>query len=152
MVVAGRASGSDQFLPLRQDFVHSSQLGRLLRFRFGHYESCTRRARSIIMTNVIDIAKAALTAFNEKDWSKGEDILAANAVHEEKGGHFIRYTFAHFGVTCRGTIRAFSDSICAASSHGGRCAGSVPFFPLAQARTRFYPARASTGTVAGNSN
>ena len=38
MVVAGRVSGSDQFLPLRQDFVHSSQLGRLLRFRFGHYE------------------------------------------------------------------------------------------------------------------
>ena len=39
------------------------------------------------MANVIDIAKAAVTAYNEKDWSKGKDILAANAVYDEKGTH-----------------------------------------------------------------
>ena len=104
------------------------------------------------MTNVIDIAKAALTAFNEKDWSKGEDILAANAVHEEKGGHFIRYTFAHFGVTCRGTIRASATLFVPLRSYGGRRAGSVPFFPLAQARTRVLSCARFNGTVAGNSS
>jgi len=39
------------------------------------------------MANVIDIAKAAVTAYNEKDWSKGKDILATNAVYDEKGTH-----------------------------------------------------------------
>ena len=39
------------------------------------------------MANVIDIAKAAITAYNEKDWSKAKDILAANGVYDEKGTH-----------------------------------------------------------------
>ena len=37
------------------------------------------------MANVIEIAKAAITAYNEKDWSKGKEILAADAVYDEKG-------------------------------------------------------------------
>src|SRR3981081_1861459 len=39
------------------------------------------------MANVIEIAKAAVTAYNDKDWSKGKDILAADAVYDEKGTH-----------------------------------------------------------------
>ena len=39
------------------------------------------------MANVIEIAKAAVIAYNEKDWSKARDILAADAVYDEKGTH-----------------------------------------------------------------
>jgi IS5 family transposase len=33
------------------------------------------------MANVVEIAKAAVTAYNEKDWNKARDILAADAVY-----------------------------------------------------------------------
>jgi steroid delta-isomerase-like uncharacterized protein len=36
------------------------------------------------MANVIEIAKAAVTAYNEKDWNKTRDLLAADAVYDEK--------------------------------------------------------------------
>ena len=39
------------------------------------------------MANVIEIAKAGITAYNDKDWSKAKDILAADAVYDEKGTH-----------------------------------------------------------------
>jgi steroid delta-isomerase-like uncharacterized protein len=36
------------------------------------------------MANIIEIAKAAVTAYNEKDWNKTRDMLAADAVYDEK--------------------------------------------------------------------
>ena len=39
------------------------------------------------MANVIEIAKALITAYNEKNWSKVKDMLAADAVYDEKGTH-----------------------------------------------------------------
>ena len=36
------------------------------------------------MANVIEIAKAAVTAYNKKDWDKTRDMLAADAVYDEK--------------------------------------------------------------------
>jgi steroid delta-isomerase-like uncharacterized protein len=36
------------------------------------------------MANVIEIAKASVTAYNEKDWNKIRDLLAADAVYDEK--------------------------------------------------------------------
>jgi steroid delta-isomerase-like uncharacterized protein len=36
------------------------------------------------MANVIEIAKAAVTAYNEKDWNKIRDLLAIDAVYDEK--------------------------------------------------------------------
>ena len=37
------------------------------------------------MASVIEIAKASITAYNDKDWSKAKDMLAADAVYDEKG-------------------------------------------------------------------
>ena len=39
------------------------------------------------MANVIEIAKASITAYNDKDWSKTKEMLAADAVYDEKGTH-----------------------------------------------------------------
>jgi hypothetical protein len=39
------------------------------------------------MVNVIEIGKAYVTAYNDKNWSKTKDSLAADAVYEEKATH-----------------------------------------------------------------
>ncbi len=39
------------------------------------------------MANVIEIGKASIIAFNDKNWSKAKDTLAADAVYDEKGTH-----------------------------------------------------------------
>ena len=36
------------------------------------------------MANVIEIAKAAVTAYNKKDWNELRNLLAADAVYDEK--------------------------------------------------------------------
>jgi steroid delta-isomerase-like uncharacterized protein len=43
--------------------------------------------RRIVMANVIEIAKALITAYNEKNWSKVKEMLVADAVYDEKGTH-----------------------------------------------------------------
>ena len=37
------------------------------------------------MANVIEIAKAQISAYNDKNWSDVKDVLAADAVYDEKG-------------------------------------------------------------------
>ena len=39
------------------------------------------------MTNVIEIAKASVIAYNEKNWTKAKDSLAADAIYDEKATH-----------------------------------------------------------------
>ena len=39
------------------------------------------------MANVIEIAKASVTAYNDKNWSKAKDTLAPDAVYDEKATH-----------------------------------------------------------------
>jgi|SRR5215831_11646333 len=36
------------------------------------------------MANTIEIAKASITAFNEKDWRKMRELLAPDAIYDEK--------------------------------------------------------------------
>jgi len=62
------------------------------------------------MANVIDIAKAAVTAYNEKDWSKVKDILAANAVYDEKGTHRRIQGAGEIIEAWQGWANAFPDS------------------------------------------
>ncbi|MDB5514689.1 MAG: hypothetical protein JWQ17_1447 [Tardiphaga sp.] len=62
------------------------------------------------MANVIEIAKAAVTAYNEKDWSKGKDILAADAVYDEKGTRRRIQGAGEIIEAWQGWARAFPDS------------------------------------------
>ena len=62
------------------------------------------------MANVIEIAKAAVTAYNDKDWSKGKDILAADAVYDEKGTHRRIQGAGEIIEAWQGWARAFPDS------------------------------------------
>jgi steroid delta-isomerase-like uncharacterized protein len=62
------------------------------------------------MANVIDIAKAAVTAYNEKNWSKAKDILAANAVYDEKGTNRRIQGAGEIIEAWQGWAKAFPDS------------------------------------------
>src|SRR6267143_243838 len=62
------------------------------------------------MANVIEIAKAAITAYNDKDWSKAKDMLAADAVYDEKGTHRRIQGAGEIIEAWQGWAKAFPDS------------------------------------------
>src|ERR1700736_4741533 len=62
------------------------------------------------MANVIEIAKASITAYNEKDWSKAKDTLAADAVYDEKGTHRRIQGAGEIIEAWQGWAKAFPDS------------------------------------------
>ena len=39
------------------------------------------------MADVIEIAKAYIAAYNDKNWGKAKDMLTSDAVYDEKGTH-----------------------------------------------------------------
>jgi steroid delta-isomerase-like uncharacterized protein len=62
------------------------------------------------MANVVEIAKASITAYNDKNWSKVKDVLAANAVYDEKGTHRRIQGTGEIIEVWRGWAKAFPDS------------------------------------------
>ena len=62
------------------------------------------------MANVIEIAKASITAYNEKDWSKAKDTLVADAVYDEKGTHRRIQGDGNIIDAFQGWANAFPDS------------------------------------------
>jgi steroid delta-isomerase-like uncharacterized protein len=62
------------------------------------------------MANVIEIAKASITAYNDKDWSKAKGTLAADAVYDEKGTHRRIQGAGDIIEACQGWAKAFPDS------------------------------------------
>jgi steroid delta-isomerase-like uncharacterized protein len=62
------------------------------------------------MANVIEIAKASVTAYNEKDWNKIRDLLAADAVYDEKATNRRLEGFDQIIEALQGWTQAFPDS------------------------------------------
>jgi steroid delta-isomerase-like uncharacterized protein len=62
------------------------------------------------MANVVEIAKASITAYNDKNWSKVKDVLAANAVYDEKGTHRRIQGIGEIIEAWQGWAKAFPDS------------------------------------------
>ncbi len=62
------------------------------------------------MANVIEIAKAAVTAYNEKDWNKTRDMLAADAVYDEKATNRRLEGAGQIVEAFQGWANAFPDS------------------------------------------
>jgi steroid delta-isomerase-like uncharacterized protein len=62
------------------------------------------------MANVIEIAKAAVTAYNEKDWNKTRDTLAADAVYDEKATNRRLEGAGQIIEAFQGWANAFPDS------------------------------------------
>jgi steroid delta-isomerase-like uncharacterized protein len=62
------------------------------------------------MANTIEIAKASVTAYNDKDWGKAKDMLAADAVYDEKGTHRRIQGAGEIIEAWQGWAKAFPDS------------------------------------------
>ena len=62
------------------------------------------------MASAIEIAKASVIAYNDKNWSKAKDTLAADAVYDEKGTHRRIQGAGHIVETWQGWAKAIPDS------------------------------------------
>jgi steroid delta-isomerase-like uncharacterized protein len=62
------------------------------------------------MANVIEIAKAEVTAYNEKDWNKTRDMLAADAMYDEKATNRRLEGAGQIIEVFQGWANAFPDS------------------------------------------
>lgn len=97
------------------------------------------------MANVIDIAKAAVTAYNEKDWSKAKDILAANAVYDEKGTNRRIEGAGEIIEAWQGWAKAFPDS--KATFVREFASGDTAVLELVWKGTHTGPLQTPTGTI-----
>jgi steroid delta-isomerase-like uncharacterized protein len=62
------------------------------------------------MANVIEIAKAAVTAYNKKDWNELRNLLAADAVYDEKATNRRLEGLGQIIEALQGWAQAFPDS------------------------------------------
>lgn len=62
------------------------------------------------MVNVIEIGKASVTAYNDKNWREAKDSLAADAVYDEKGTHRRIQSAGEIIEAWQGWANAFPDS------------------------------------------
>jgi steroid delta-isomerase-like uncharacterized protein len=62
------------------------------------------------MANVIEIAKAGITAYNDKNWGKAKDVLTSDAVYDEKSTHRRIEGRDNIIETWQGWAKAFPDS------------------------------------------
>lgn len=62
------------------------------------------------MANVIEVAKAAVTAYNNKDWNELRNLLAADAVYDEKATNRRMEGSGQIIEALQGWAQAFPDS------------------------------------------
>ncbi|MFG3594076.1 ester cyclase [Bradyrhizobium sp. RDI18] len=62
------------------------------------------------MANIIEIAKATVTAYNNKNWNEMSDLLAADAVYDEKATSRRQEGSGQIIEALQGWAQAFPDS------------------------------------------
>ena len=97
------------------------------------------------MANVIEIAKASITAYNEKDWSKAKDTLAADPVYDEKGTHRRIQGAGEIIEAWQGWAKAIPDS--KATFVGEFASGDTAVFELVWKGVHTGPLQTPTGTI-----
>jgi steroid delta-isomerase-like uncharacterized protein len=97
------------------------------------------------MANVIEIAKASITAYNQKDWTKAKDLLAADAVYDEKGTHRRIQGAGEIIEAWRGWAKAFPDS--KATFVREFASGDTVVFELVWKGVHTGPLQMPTGTI-----
>src|SRR6202048_3163121 len=97
------------------------------------------------MANVIEIAKAQITASNDKKWSKAKDSLAADAVYDEKGTHRRIQGAGEIIEAWQGWAKAIPDS--KATFVGEFASGDTAVFELVWKGVHTGPLQTPTGTI-----
>jgi len=62
------------------------------------------------MSNIVEVAKAGIVAYNEKNWSKVKEILTSDASYDEKGTHRRIEGSGNIIEAWQGWAKAFPDS------------------------------------------
>jgi steroid delta-isomerase-like uncharacterized protein len=97
------------------------------------------------MSNVIEIAKASITAYNDKDWNKAKELLAADAVYDEKGTHRRIQGAGEIIQAWQGWAKAFPDSKATIVSE---CAsGDIAVLEMVWKGVQSGPLQMPTGTI-----
>ena len=97
------------------------------------------------MSNVIEIAKAGITAYNDKDWSKAKELLAPDAVYDEKGTHRRIQGAGEIIEAWQGWAKAIPDS--KATFVGEFASGDTAVFELVWQGVHTGPLQTPTGTI-----
>ena len=97
------------------------------------------------MANVIEIAKASITAYNDKDWSKAKDMLATDAVYDEKGTHRRIQGASEIIEALQSWAKAFPDS--KATFVREFASGNTAVFELVWKGVHTGPLQTPTGTI-----
>jgi steroid delta-isomerase-like uncharacterized protein len=97
------------------------------------------------MANVIEIARASITAYNDKDWSKAKDTLAADAVYDEKGTHRRIQGADEIIDALQAWAKAFPDS--RATFVREFASGNTAVFELVWKGVHAGPLQTPTGTI-----
>ena len=97
------------------------------------------------MANVIEIAKASITAYNQKDWSKAKETLAAGAVYDEKATHRRIQGADEIITAWQGWAKAFPDS--KATILREFASGNTAVFELVWKGVHTGPLQTPTGTI-----
>jgi steroid delta-isomerase-like uncharacterized protein len=97
------------------------------------------------MANVMEIVKASITAYNDKNWSKAKDVLAADAVYDEKGTHRRIQGAGKIIETWQGWAKAIPDS--KATFVREFTSGDTAVFELVWKGVHTGPLQTPTGTI-----
>ena len=97
------------------------------------------------MANVIEIVKASITAYNDKDWSRTKEMLAADAVYDEKGTHRRIQGAGGIIEAWQGWAKAIPDS--KATFVREFASGDTAVFELVWKGVHTGPLQTPTGTV-----
>jgi len=97
------------------------------------------------MANVIEIARASITAYNDKDWSKAKDALAVDAVYDEKGTHRRIQGADEIIDALQAWAKAFPDS--RATFVREFASGNTAVFELVWKGVHAGPLQTPTGTI-----
>ena len=97
------------------------------------------------MANIIEIVKASITAYNDKNWSKAKDVLAADAVYDEKGTHRRIQGAGEIIEAWQGWAEAIPDS--KATFMREFASGDTAIFELVWKGVHTGPLQTPTGTI-----
>jgi len=98
--------------------------------------------------NVIEIAKASVIAYNEKNWSKAKDTLAVDAAYDEKGTHRRIQGSGQIIEAWQGWAKAFPDS--KATFVSEFTCGNTVILELVWKGVHTGPLQTPTGTIAAS--
>jgi steroid delta-isomerase-like uncharacterized protein len=101
--------------------------------------------RRLVMANVVEIARALIISYNEKNWTRIKDMLASDAVYSEKATHRRVQGIREIIDAWQGWAKAIPDS--KATFVREFASGDTAIFEIVWKGVHAGPLQTSTGNV-----